>query len=87
MSLREVDQSVIAGIVRQISGTCKFCGCHGDSCKTGPGDTCGWMNELKTLCSNPKCVAQDITARKVYSRTTRRVSLFGKPKDKKKGKR
>ena len=87
MSLREVDRAVIEGVVQAVSGECQFCHCHGDECRMGPGDTCGWFNELKTVCSYPKCVSQYHEKQKLFRKTTRRVSLFGNTKSKKKGKR
>lgn len=47
----------MAVIVRAIeSGTCRVCGCSGDSCKLEDGDYCCWTDALRTLCSNPLCV-------------------------------
>jgi hypothetical protein len=39
-------------------GTCQFCGCHGDSCSTRTGDTCGWTDSTRTCCTADCCVSQ-----------------------------
>ena len=39
-------------------GTCRFCGCNGDSCSVAPfeaGDTCGWVDKKQTVCSAKGC--------------------------------
>jgi len=37
-------------------GTCRFCGCHGESCTRSDGDKCWWANSTSTLCSAEACL-------------------------------
>ena len=43
-----------------ISGICRVCGCTENSpCVMGSDfETCAWIDEQQTLCSNPRCVAK-----------------------------
>ncbi len=45
-----------AAAVKPKSGLCRFCGC-GEStpCISKQGQPCAWMDNAKTLCSNPAC--------------------------------
>jgi hypothetical protein len=65
------DSARLGAIVRQLVGECHICGCHGDSCATGGGDRCVWMTELRTLCSNPRCIQVDAIQRKRHAREAR----------------
>ena len=41
-------------------GACRFCRCHGpegdDPCKVPGGDTCGWLDKTRTVCTGPRCI-------------------------------
>jgi hypothetical protein len=50
------DSAILGRVVRQLLGKCRVCGCEGDSCSVGGGDKCVWMNNTRTLCSNPRCI-------------------------------
>lgn len=46
-----------------ISGVCRICGCtQGRACVMhdvgGDSSTCSWVDVDRTLCSNPRCVAE-----------------------------
>lgn len=37
-------------------GVCRFCGCTDQSpCRLADGETCVWMNRLRTVCSKWSC--------------------------------
>lgn len=38
-----------------VPGTCRYCGCHGDSCATPDGDKCVWLNHTRTVCTAYAC--------------------------------
>ncbi len=38
-------------------GTCRFCGCNGDSCNLPSGDKCMWLGPSRTVCTNPACMS------------------------------
>jgi len=44
-----------------VSGTCRYCGCQGDSCTLPEGEKCVWVNEERTLCSAPGCQRAEST--------------------------
>lgn len=46
----------ILALLDEFSGTCRYCGCHGESCSTATGDKCCWQDALRTLCTNPACL-------------------------------
>ena len=50
------DRAIIGSLVKALGGTCRVCGCHGDECSLEAGERCCWMDNLRSLCSNPKCV-------------------------------
>jgi len=44
-----------------IPGKCRYCGCTETSpCTLQDGDTCGWHDNARTVCSAPGCVRQYI---------------------------
>jgi hypothetical protein len=51
------DRRILGSLLNALSGECRVCHCHGDECRLEAGEMCCWMDALKTLCSNPKCVA------------------------------
>lgn len=66
------DAAILARAILPSCETCRVCGCHGDSCSLEAGERCCWMNELRTLCSNPRCVTADSINRKRTDRESRR---------------
>jgi hypothetical protein len=72
------DKAILGRFLRDISGTCRVCGCHGDSCRISSDENCAWLDEMKTLCSNPKCAAQAIGQQKKYKYSLRRRGYKGK---------
>lgn len=36
-------------------GTCRHCGCHGESCTLADGEKCGWSNRDRIVCTAPGC--------------------------------
>jgi hypothetical protein len=68
------DAAIIGGLVRWLSGTCRVCGCHGDSCalREGGGERCVWVDKLKTLCNSEACIAADAISKKNHKRDLRR---------------
>lgn len=36
-------------------GVCRYCGCHGESCRTRDGDLCFFTNANQTVCSAEAC--------------------------------
>lgn len=54
----ERDQAILGSLLREITCTCRVCGCQGDSCPIGGGEKCAWLttNLPKTLCNNPRCI-------------------------------
>jgi len=65
------DAAILGRVIRAISGECRVCHCHGDACSVGLGEMCVWMDGLRTLCSNPKCLAI-YAARKKFEKRQRR---------------
>lgn len=48
-------------------GVCRHCGCtETDPCRLGDGDTCGWMDRNRLVCSNGKCVMAEIERKRAY---------------------
>jgi hypothetical protein len=42
-----------------IAGKCRYCGCTESSpCTLQDGDTCGWHDNTRTVCSGPACMRQ-----------------------------
>jgi len=36
---------------------CRHCGCtENNPCRVYPGEPCNWMDNTRTVCSNPSCV-------------------------------
>ena len=66
------DSAILGRALRAVSGVCRVCGCHGDSCSVGGGEKWVWMDELKTLCSNPRCLQVAEIFRKKFDRESRR---------------
>jgi hypothetical protein len=50
------DSAILGALLREITGKCQVCGCEGDSCNIGGGEKCAWLDKLKTLCNNPRCI-------------------------------
>jgi hypothetical protein len=70
--MSDLDKAIIANVVRQLSGTCRHCGCHGDSCRKGDGDRCGWIDSMRTLCSADSCLIAEGKAKRKHKFATRR---------------
>lgn len=66
------DSAILARTIREITGKCQVCGCEGDTCSVGGGEKCVWMNHLKTLCSNPRCIQVAEIRSKQFDRAKRR---------------
>jgi hypothetical protein len=53
-----------------VPGTCRHCGCTESSpcaLPSGGGDTCGWIDKTRTVCSSPGCIKAE-TERKIRDR-------------------
>lgn len=37
-------------------GTCRHCGCHGDSCVGADGERCGWKDRSRSCCTAEPCM-------------------------------
>ena len=38
-------------------GRCRFCRCtESDPCRIPGGDTCGWFDKSRTVCTGPACI-------------------------------
>lgn len=48
-------------------GTCRFCGCHGETCTLPNGDECAWADESCTVCSAPGCQRAEATRLRAVS--------------------
>lgn len=62
------DAAILARAILPSCGACRICGCEGDSCSLEAGEKCCWMNDLRTLCSNPRCVMADSINRRREAR-------------------
>lgn len=58
------DAAILARAILPLCGICRVCGCHGDACSLEAGERCCWMDDLRTLCSNPRCVTAAAQRRK-----------------------
>jgi len=65
------DSAILGAIVRQLVDECRVCHCHGDECAIGGGERCCWLDELRTLCNNPRCIQVDATRRTQAAREAR----------------
>ena len=54
------DKAILGSLMQRLRGTCRICGCHGDSCTLpeGGGERCVFVDAIATLCSNPKCLVE-----------------------------
>lgn len=70
MSSAVRDSAIIERFVKLVSGTCRFCLCHGGECAIGGGETCSWLTTTipKTLCNNPRCAARAEIDKKISKR-------------------
>lgn len=50
------DKAILAAAILPFCNTCRICGCSGDSCSLPAGEKCCWVDSVKTLCSNPRCL-------------------------------
>lgn len=41
-------------------GTCRYCGCHGDSCTLPNGEKCCWSDAGCTVCNAPGCMRAEL---------------------------
>jgi len=70
----ERDRAIIGSVARALAasaGTCKHCGCHGDSCSLREGERCAWIDKYRNVCSNTPCVLADIRSKRKYRRKSR----------------
>jgi hypothetical protein len=70
------DAAILARVLAAVGGECRICRCAGDSCSLETGDRCFWTDNLRTLCSNRRCVTADAIKRRRERREAgkRRVS-------------
>jgi len=55
-----------------VPGTCRYCGCPGDSCTLANGDKCAWFDSDRTVCTRSGCMrAELVRARAVKPADTR----------------
>lgn len=66
------DAAILGRAIRAVTDRCRVCGCEGDSCNVGGGEKCVWMDSLKTLCSNPRCLQVAAIQEKKFNREKRR---------------
>lgn len=66
------DAAILGRALRAITGKCHVCGCEGDTCSVGGGEKCVWMDSLRTLCSNPRCIQVSAIQKKQFERQKRR---------------
>jgi len=69
------DMAILGGLLRELIGKCRICGCEGDTCSIGGGETCSWAPSTpeKTLCNHPGCLqASEIRDRKINREKRRR---------------
>jgi hypothetical protein len=66
------DAAILARAILAMVGVCRICGCCGDSCRMFDGDRCVWMDEFKTLCSNPDCIMAAVRERKKHRNEQRK---------------
>jgi hypothetical protein len=59
------DVMILGSLLNLLSGTCRHCCCHGDSCSIGGGERCSWVHtEIeRTLCNNPACQQKEFYAK------------------------
>jgi hypothetical protein len=50
------DKAILAAAILPSCGRCRICSCRGDQCSLPEGGRCCWMDALRTLCSNPRCI-------------------------------
>jgi hypothetical protein len=64
----------LGSLMALLSGTCRHCGCHGDSCAIGGGEKCGWCaTEIeRTLCTAPGCVMKEFYRKEREKREAKR---------------
>lgn len=75
------DRAILGRLLRELeagSCTCRFCGCHGESCRLDDGDKCCWIDRFRTVCSSKPCTiryyAEKRTQQRVFGRRKRRAA-------------
>lgn len=66
------DAAILGRALRAVTDECRVCHCKGDHCNVGQGEKCVWMDSLKTLCSNPRCIQVAEIRAKKFNRERRR---------------
>lgn len=66
------DRTIIGSLLALLSGTCRHCGCPGDSCSIGGGERCGFVDLLRTVCNNPACVTKEMYRKQDEERAAKR---------------
>ncbi len=66
------DAAILARAILPLTGRCRVCSCGGDECSLPEGGRCVWMDGLRTLCSNPRCVMAAANAKKRRKREEKR---------------
>jgi hypothetical protein len=67
------DKAILAAAILPSCGECRICRCHGDHCSLEAGEKCCWVDQFRTLCSNPRCVMAAAVKRKQYRRQAARA--------------
>lgn len=68
------DVTIIGSLLALLSGTCRHCGCHGDSCKTQTGEKCElvYTDGLLSLCTGVACQWAQVKAKRREERAAER---------------
>ena len=66
------DVTIIGSLLNLLSGTCRHCGCQGDSCSIGGGEKCGFVDPLRTICNNPACLTKEMYRKQDEERAAKR---------------
>lgn len=58
------------------AGICRHCGCTEErACRLYPGEPCNWIDNTRTVCSNPSCVkAEAARKRRAVSARPKRLT-------------
>ncbi len=54
------DATIIGSLAALLFGTCRHCGCKGDRCNIGGGETCGFVDMNRTVCNAPACLTKEM---------------------------
>lgn len=56
------DAAILGRLLREVTGTCRYCGCHAGTCRIGGGEVCSWAPSApeQTICNAPGCLTRDM---------------------------